>query len=191
MTPQGWCGGMCGEKLAQPVSVRRVSRYTTSHLILALFGSRHQCHALPPPCLVAVSHCPVVQSLDRGSSVFSSSFLCQEAMNLPAPFGTPWCHGILSPSFAAVVHPSLSIPTASRSSSWRPIQRCAHRPPPSPFPTREPNIFRFEGRPSDCLTNPPAKCSRRCRTMALPPWHQTILRAWTIGSTPAAIPDNL
>ena len=136
MTPQGWCNGMCGEKLAQPVSIRRVSRYTTSHLILALFGSHHQCHALLPPCLVAVSHCPVVhffpgQSPDRGSSVFPSSFLCQEGMNLPAPFSTPWCHGTLSPpSLRSFIHPCLSRPPRDHPrSSAVPI---APRPPRFP-----------------------------------------------------------
>ena len=51
----------------------------------------------------------------------SSSSLCQEVMNVSAPFNTPLCHGAPSSIFAARVHTALSTPNVSRLSTVEPF----------------------------------------------------------------------
>ena len=50
----------------------------------------------------------------------SSSSLCQEVMNVSAPFNTPLCHGAPSSIFAARVHTALSTPNVRRLSTVEP-----------------------------------------------------------------------
>ena len=50
----------------------------------------------------------------------SSSSMCQEVMNFPAPCNTPLCHGAPSSIFASRVHTALSTPNVSRLSTVEP-----------------------------------------------------------------------